>query len=347
MSHQAAHDEVAPAHAPKVYGNLLLCGIPSIADESFLKTILQTKNLGRSLFFGYGSQRMVLVELLDKEEALGMYAALRYQLPSTELISSHSSPSSLPIQKSTAKIRKAYDRYCALHPDGRSHDEIPLAELFLGTPSTLALPYSYLHFIRHRRQVIHVGWSPIEVQQFYESSGVVPVSTQRTVRDETLLMDLDAADTPSEKVGRKRPRPRSIEKGEEEAEEADPTAAPVSADTTSVPPKTVFSKDACQKCGSVDHFTRHCPGVGLSTSTLVSSLAEETSAAPDLSSSPGRVSNETHRSGAPVDPSSTTVPPADEGVSVASPRSKKNKSSDACQYCGSSEHFSRHCPQKP
>lgn len=401
----------------RVYGNLLFYRLPPIADRAFLETVLRTKNIGRSLFFGTGPNRTALVELTDKEEAIAIYDVLRFTSPPLE--SDPTIPSSMP-SSSSALSDGRWIPVSGLHKPTRRlplrverdtplPDSVPLAECYLHSPP--AVPpsaYAYLQFLRYREHRILLAWSPLAVDAFFQSGGVVPTKHIAAGGGEVSSKPAKNRPAPASDGGKKRPREASTSQvGTGHTMAVDGVVPPVAASTASSlaaavagapsPPTVVFPKGCCQKCGSSSHFTRHCTGaVALPTESTASttnaaattfspvelhptlpSMAQEEETtessgrkkrdapdtktvmnavvAPPLPSASSSSSWKDHpRHGEKIPTVSaaassmathhTGVPPHSSSSSSFATPVKESK--DQCKHCGSTEHFSRHCPSK-
>lgn len=412
---EECHPSPDPSTA-RVYGNLLFYRLPPIADRAFLETVLRTKNIGRSLFFGTGLHRTALVELTNKEEAMAIYEVLRFSSPPLEsdptipsstpsLPSSSSSLSGAPLIPVSGLNKAARRLPLRLERDVPLQDSIPLAECYLHSPPAFPLirgamesglaaekrkakeeaehsahassgasslsSYAYLQFLRYRDHRILLAWSPLAVEAFYQSGGLVPTKHTPATGASTMpakTRPTASSDGTTATTATKRPRE------ERSLHEKKPTMA---ASTVSpAHPTVVFPKDCCQKCGSPSHFTRRCTGgvvVPPTAATMASSPVDSHTttfvAHEDGDSSKGEETKESavRKHGAsdttttaidavvvpaaasPFSHSSTTTrhtevkahPPSSS--SFPSP-SKENK--DQCKHCGSTDHFSRHCPSK-
>lgn len=138
------------------------------------------------------------------------------------------------------------------------------------TTGALLSSYAYLHFLRFRDHRIHVSWSPIAVEVFYQVGGTVPESRSSEKKESGKKFHVDRSTSP--------PNYHNMNSGqidEKKKEVAHASSSPALRPPAKVSRRLgVFPNDCCQRCGSPNHFSRHCPGkqeAGASTSTRTSS----------------------------------------------------------------------------
>eukprot|EP00796_Vickermania_ingenoplastis_P010711 gene10711-7442_t len=183
--------------------------------------------------------------------------------------------------------------------------DTPLCDLFFGG----APEYAYLHFLRFRRSTIRVVWSPLPVDAFYQLGAVVPEHKAPDTRKRP-GHDQDAGPA------------HGVKRVHREVQETEADAAVVLAPPSSKP-RAFFPKNCCQKCGSPDHFTRHCDAPA--AADLL-----PTAAAEDIVSKPSPKAQQEQR----------------RAADAPQPSAPVRSSKDQCKHCGSEEHLSRHCPNK-
>lgn len=412
--HSSSSARVPPI--PTVHGNLMFFRLPPAADRRFIEAVLRTNHLGRCLFFGAGSHRTAFVELTNKEEATAMYQALRISAPPVVAPTEAPLPPInewTPISGMSTASQQLPAHVARRYP---LRETVPLADLCLGTTDTASVegasdpvqgntssstsnsaspalassssPYAYLQFIRFRDHRVLVTWSPLAVDAFYQVGGVVP--TAHPKGKEGRKKDQAVEDTPTTTTSRKRPRnveanadAKTTQKKEKEENVTLLSSSSSSPTVPAVSSQVVYPKDCCQRCGSLDHFTRHCKEtpssqptpVASTNSTLVHKTAE------DHAEQDARGTEETQRSASLVKNKKETevkgevrgsagetasllarkekkdgvssshsrnVVGGPASISTASPSTHGSAGSrgDHCKHCGSTAHFSRHCPSK-
>ncbi|CAJ1015627.1 hypothetical protein IOCL1545_000074800, partial [Leishmania shawi] len=198
--------------------------------------------------------------------------------------------------------------------------------------------FSHIPYLVWRDKPVHVVVSGVRVEDFYSSGGVVPVHHVKRSADE----EGKCNSKPKRPSTVKRPR----EDGADSTAELPPSSSraanrrAVVANTAMIAaaaataPKSLFPKNCCQKCGSADHFTRHCTSSSSSNSASVSAVPSSFVTAhankkPDREAFSATVV------------ASTPLPAKTKAKAVVQRTSK-----DQCRYCGSEAHLSRHCPSK-
>ncbi|CBZ23039.1 conserved hypothetical protein [Leishmania mexicana MHOM/GT/2001/U1103] len=356
--------EAAPALSFLVYP------VPSIADASFLQLIFRN-TVRRSLFLGFGRGRVALAELASAAVAAEVEAIIHKAAAAV----AGPEDGAAAAQDASGLAAGAAPRHGA--PERLAGDDdfehMTLADLFAPPPGSASqgsasaprqehqpsnngggtaaggesLDFSHLPYLVWRDRPVHVVVSGVRVADFYGSGGAVP---EHHVKRTT--------DAEEQRSGTKLKRPNT---GKRTRDDADSTAAlsspPVAnqqavaeeraqgsgaldaAVTAAAVPKSRFPKDCCQKCGSADHFTRHCDGSGTTTTTTSNSSGLSVAAVPCPSVAVGVDQQPQHESVAAA-------------VAAPTPRPAKAKplvqrtSKDQCKYCGSEAHLSRHCPSK-
>lgn len=350
----------------RVYGNVLLYGVPSVADRSFVETVFQTKAIGRCLFFGFKEQRTVIAELLDKTEAREILSALR--LPAAVFLGESTSKMEAKIEEmvrgvssSTRRVEEDVLQEWRLSLTGAANEDNSLADYCLGydargeSPGLETTPteahgskYCYLHFLRFRRDRVHVSWSPLAVDAFYQSGGVVPEHAPNKKAEKRTRSNDNERDGVK---GLRKKYPNDKEK-DTSGETADALTVSNQDDVsksnaTGVKVQKQFSKDCCQKCGSPNHFSRHCDGSGPGEASTVTATAENNNTPSHSESTSVTKGGAGRGSNDPVGEDRTRRQTEPVAVAVTGNTVKKPFGKDQCQFCGSKDHFSRHCPQKP
>ncbi|KAG5512311.1 hypothetical protein JKF63_07836 [Porcisia hertigi] len=336
--------------------SFLVYPIPSIADESFLQLIFRN-TVKRSLFLGFGCGRFAVVELTSAAVAAEVEAAIHKT--AAEFKGQEGGVAALQdvngAREDVAAPHGNFDCVAAAVDDDDDDDAVEhmtLADLFTpqlpspslasaSAPDREAPDFSHIPYLVWRDRPVHVVVSGVRVADFYESGGAVPVHhTKRSTDAEGGGSDrLKAGKRPRNNSG---PTPdpspsSSLPAGDMEGEAGRHPrggAAVVAAAT-----KPLFPKNCCQKCGSADHFTRHCDGSGTSRSSPSGAIAEvaSTSVAAHVATQPRRGALSA-TAGATID--------APAPLSAKAKPTLHNTSKDQCKYCGSDAHLSRHCPNK-
>ncbi|RNF07854.1 uncharacterized protein Tco025E_07305 [Trypanosoma conorhini] len=282
--------------------------LPAVADESFLSVVFDG-GVRRSVFAGFGPRRFALVELQDDARAEAVACALR--------------PAPPPHTSSGATADAAED--CTLGELFRAHIE----EAGGGAPEAGATPSCIAHLarLRFRGTPICVLPSPIALEELYSCGGKLPRHRPMKRTD---------TDGPQESAGG-RQLPQKQQRTPAEGRAAPSGEHAAESEPRSTPPRKraarhVFPADCCQKCGSTDHFTRHCDAA-------VHTIAEEP-ASPQAR--PG-----CERNNECVAPAHAGAPHTEQDTTRRQQRPTVLRSStDQCKYCGSGAHLSRHCPSK-
>ncbi|KAG5512550.1 hypothetical protein GH5_08519 [Leishmania sp. Ghana 2012 LV757] len=336
--------------------SFLVYPLPSIADESFLQLIF-CSTVKRSLFLGFGRGRFAVVELASEAVAAEVEAVIRMSAaPST---AGQQEGNAAPHDANGAAADVAA-KHGALESfaDDDAFERVTLADLFAPPPrSDLQASasaqrqerdnnkggaavnggshdFSHIPHLVWRGRPVHVVVSGVRVADFYGSGGVVPehrvkrspnakekLNTGKRPRSEA---DSAAALSPvasQQTIAKERPQ------NSRTRDATTATAAPTR--------KSPFPKNCCQKCGSADHFTRHCDGSGTSVSVAAA-------ASPPVVA---RVDKHKQQQGVP---SATAAAPIATPVQVSGKAKPvlQRTSKDQCKHCGSEAHLSRHCPVK-
>ncbi|KAG5488127.1 hypothetical protein LSCM1_08193 [Leishmania martiniquensis] len=329
--------------------SFLVYPLPSIADESFLQLIF-CNTVRRSLFLGFGRGRFAVVELTSEAVAAEVVATISKAAASAfTQEGSRADPDGAPGAAADGKVNDGVLEYFAAADDD-ALEKVTLADLFALPPrsSTQASAsaqragdggshsFHHIPYLVWRGRPVHVVVSGVRVADFYDSGGVVP--EHRVKREANAEEKLKAGKRPRVEEGStaalspiagQRAAAKECPPGSSTTDVAAAAAAPA--------PKWSFPKGCCQKCGSADHFTRHCDGRGTTVSVAVE-------AGPPVV---GRAAEEEQTL---VGSSATAVPTAATPVPLPAKAKSKTKpllqrtSKDQCKYCGSEAHLSRHCP---
>ncbi|CCW64184.1 unnamed protein product [Phytomonas sp. EM1] len=295
----------------------LVYPLPSIADESFLKTIFRCE-VRRSIFSGFGRHRFAIVELDDTERAMKISLWLSHRL-----------------MEEKGAGGDGANQPSVFLPSG--DDDRTLAQIVedvvreQAVKSNNTVDFDYLSNLTWTgRGRIHIAPSPFAIQELFDCGGVVPQNKAirgrntrqvekreaRVKREPERVAVLPPDDVPPSRLART------------EGGESSGTAT--------------FPKNCCQKCGSPVHFTRHCDGSG---APAVAEAVEQTEV---------RASDAVEKKTLKREEAGHLPPPPPRASRVddagAAGLSKKNTfvrtSKDQCKHCGSEEHLSRHCPNK-
>lgn len=316
---------------------LLVHPLPSIADESFL-SVLFHNCVARSMFFGFGRRRFAIAEL-NSDEAVGNVLTALSTTEDEAEEAEEEKQSRLPPSSALAEVDDATlenmtlsDMFTpALRPP--QHPSSASTTSAAAEQSSAAAPLDMRH-LRHlvwrNGYRVEVQVSPVSIEDFFRSGGVVPQHQEATrkKRDKKQQSSLSLCDG---------------EAVEGETEMALETSGRTgnTGSSASGPPRQVeervkklklFPSDCCQKCGSPDHFTRRCDGSGPAAAAVAVSRANEELAQKDAS---------------PTEVQATTfsaVPPPSRPPATAPAFQRVSK--DQCKFCGSEHHLSRHCPNK-
>ncbi|KPI86146.1 hypothetical protein ABL78_4801 [Leptomonas seymouri] len=309
---------VSTRHIPTAAPSFLVYPLPSIADETFLQLIFRRKVL-RSLFFGFGRGRLAIVELNDAATAHEVEKLLK---------EGASVDQGVPARPDAAATKKRAEKQEEV---AENVEDLTLADMFAapatdsGTidaaPSTAALEQlsdsgdlSHLPFLVYGGRPVHVVVSGVRVSDFYGSGGVVPEKHESKE-------DRSSSRKKSKREGAAGgKRTRDVDSEPQQPSLAGGSAAAVDA----VTPK--YPKSACQRCGSRDHFTRHCDGSGVAAAAAPATTTTTEATAETTTDKSGATASPTPR------PSLTSLAPT-----------QKKFTKDCCQKCGSPNHFTRHC----
>ncbi|KAG5487406.1 hypothetical protein CUR178_08492 [Leishmania enriettii] len=334
--------------------SFLVYPLPSIADESFLQLIF-CNTVKRSLFLGFGRGRFAVVELASEAVAAEVEAFIRR--PAAPSTAGQHEGNAAPHNANGAAADVAAEHGAlARFADDDAFERVTLADLFAPPPRSDSQAsasaqrqdcddnkggaavnggsndFSHIPHLVWRGRPVHVVVSGVRVADFYGNGGVVPehrvkrspnaeekLNTGKRPRGET---DSAAALSPvasQQTIAKERPQ---------NSRTRDATTA-----TATPTRKSPFPKNCCQKCGSADHFTRHCDGSGTSKSVAAA-------ASPPVVA---RVDKHKQQQG---EPSATAAAPIATPVQVSGKAKPvlQRTSKDQCKHCGSEAHLSRHCP---
>lgn len=282
--------------------SFLVYPLPSIADETFLQLIFR-QHVKRSLFFGFGRSRMAVVEVSSADVAQAVLTAMA---------------GGATAEASHQAAKKAKKEETTEAEAERDVTDMTLADMF-AAPTTIgdadnhsdqrdvhntvlavntSEDFSHLPCLAYRGRPVHVVVSGVRVADFYAGGGAVPEKHE---------------DKEERSNAKKKARKEKAPKEDDDATPVVPRAPKVSA----------FPKNACQKCGSLDHFTRNCDGSG-----AASAAAEPPAGTEGVDSAA---------------PSSSAPAPAASAAAVSAARSAASFPKECCQKCGSPNHFTRHC----
>ncbi|KAG5508673.1 hypothetical protein JIQ42_08461 [Leishmania sp. Namibia] len=352
--HQQQQPRCAATSTPAP--SFLVYPLPSIADESFLQLIF-CSTVKRSLFLGFGRGRFAVVELASEAVATEVGAVIRKSAaPST---AGQQEGSAAPHDGNGAAADVAA-KHGALESfaDDDVFERVTLADLFAPPPRSDSQAsasaqrqecndnkggaavnggshdFSHIPHLVWRGRPVHVVVSGVRVADFYGSGGVVPehrvkrspnaeekLNTGKRPRGEADSTPALSPVASQQTIAKERPQNSRTR----DATTAIATAAPTR--------KSPFPKNCCQKCGSADHFTRHCDGSG--TSVSVAAVASPPVVA--------RVDTQKQHQGVPSDTAAAPIATPVQVSGKAKPVLQRT-SKDQCKHCGSEAHLSRHCP---
>ncbi|XQJ24175.1 Zinc knuckle, putative [Leishmania guyanensis] len=332
--------------------SFLVYPVPSIADESFLQLIFRN-TVKRSLFLGFGRGRFAVTELTSATVAAEVEAII-HKAAVAAVGQQDSVVAPRDANGTAAEVEAAHSALERMADDD-ALEHMALADLFAPPPRSPSHAsasvhrqehqpsssstngsgsaaaggesndFSHIPYLVWRDKPVHVVVSGVRVEDFYSSGGVVPVHHVKRSADE----EGKCNSKPKRPSTVKRPR----EDGADSTAELPPSSSraanrrAVVANTAMIAaaaataPKSLFPKNCCQKCGSADHFTRHCDGSGAATGPSAAADADADTGSPRTSSA------------------TAALPfPAVAKTTVVSSFPK-----NCCQKCGSADHFTRHC----
>ncbi|CAC9436747.1 hypothetical_protein_-_conserved [Leishmania infantum] len=354
------HHSADPAAEAAPTPSFIVYPVPSIADASFLQIIF-CNTVRRSLFLGFGRARFAVAELTSAAVAAEVETIIHKAAAAVAGPEDGAAAS----QEASGLAADAAARHGALEhlADDDAFEHMTLADLFAPPPGSSSqgsasaprqerqpssggaaaggesLDFSHIPYLVWRDRPVHVVVSGVRVADFYGSGGAVPEhhvkrttdageprSSTKPKRPSTGKRTRDDADSTAALSSSPAASQRAV--AEERAQGSGAVDAAVVA-AASTAPKSRFPKDRCQKCGSADHFTRHCDGSnGASVAAVVSpSVAVGVDKQPRHEALAAEVAAPTPR-------------PAKAKPLV------QRTSKDQCKYCGSEAHLSRHCPSK-
>ncbi|CAM36486.1 conserved hypothetical protein [Leishmania braziliensis MHOM/BR/75/M2904] len=344
----ATNTSAATTPAP----SFLVYPVPSIADESFLQLIFRN-TVKRSLFLGFGRGRFAVTELTSatvaaEVEAIIHKAAVAAVGQQDRVVAPrHANGTAAEVEATHSALERMADDDALEHmtladlfappPRSPSHasasvhrqEHQPSSSSTNGSGGAAAggesNDFSHIPYLVWRDKPVHVVVSGVRVEDFYSSGGAVPVHHAKRSADE----EGKCNNKPKRPSTVKRPR----EDGADSTAELPPSSsraanrravvanAAMMAAAAATAPKSLFPKNCCQKCGSADHFTRHCDGSGAAAGPSASAAAGADTGSPRTSSA------------------TVALPfPAVAKTTVVSSFPK-----NCCQKCGSADHFTRHC----
>ncbi|KAK7194833.1 hypothetical protein NESM_000403900 [Novymonas esmeraldas] len=355
--------------------------VPSIADESFLQTIF-CGTVQRSAFLGFGRGRFAIAELTSATAAAAAVDALA-RVEAVEQRDGGRDDGTAPATASALEM---------LSSDDAALEHATLADLFTVPPppsSTAATAaaltqqqqqqqscsgdgdaapdLSHLRHLFWRGQPVRVVVSGVNISDFYASGGVVP-QHQPERRGGRGHRNTDNTHS-NTKVDDAEP---------EQADAVDTTTAIATAGDVDAAPSTSsasarrettktqsFPKNCCQRCGSADHFTRHCDGSGAGSGDAAAAAAATAAATTPAVAAGGAPAKRTRHEGESATAAAASTPAAaattarrtDAAAAAVTPTSTRplasktaplvqRTSKDQCKFCGSDAHLSRHCPTK-
>ncbi|RNF04187.1 hypothetical protein TraAM80_05292 [Trypanosoma rangeli] len=308
--------------------------LPTVADESFLNVVFDG-GVRRSVFAGCGSRRFALVELQDDACAEAVALALGTAPLSPYTNSSTIATSRGDIAEEDRTLEELFRAHVAA-AEKKSGTDVPNADTVAkggATPSCIA----HLNRLRFRDTPIHVLPSPIALEEIYSCGGQLPQHLHKNKAN---------TDRPHERAGKKPLRQKRHRTPAEGAaiSSGEPAVTAEGRQGRGGGATASSAVDACGRCGSTDHFTRHCNADGRAA---VKELAR-------LQSHPGCEDNSDGVAAAHAaalqteqdttwrqEPPKATMQQQQQQRPTALRRSK-----DQCKYCGSDAHLSRHCPSK-
>ncbi|KPA73729.1 hypothetical protein ABB37_09640 [Leptomonas pyrrhocoris] len=334
--------------------SFLVYPLPSIADETFLQLIFRSK-MRRSLFFGFGRGRVAVVELADTDTAQEVEKVLKEAAAAAAAASTaqhgpsrHEDgtvASGVPQEQQRQTAEEAEE---AEEADIANLDGLTLADVFAIPPSSAAeasaaaatekpvnasTDFCHLPFLVFRGRPVHVVVSGVRVDDFYASGGIVPEKHENkedrssTKKKSKKVRAATAAVGGGDGGGGGR-RERSAGEQPQQTSSAVVQAAATAAAAHKYP------KNACQRCGSLSHFTRHCDGSGAATTATTGPATEEGD-----EETAATTQEKFGAAAAAKVPPTPRPSPASSSAPAAQARFPKN----CCQKCGSANHFTRHC----
>ncbi|CAD2221205.1 Zinc knuckle, putative [Angomonas deanei] len=297
----------------------MLYPIPNVADESFVNEVL-LHQVRRSIFLGFGRQRFVIAEMQDAGVA---HFLAEYLLDPNKYEADPNFGGYLQMREGVLRLKGLLWR------DSQRIKIIP---------------------------------SPVTIEDFYACGGQLP--KHKFVKNAPVKGESKKAEgaAPAGKEDRTTPS-KSFPKGvcqtcgstdhftrhcdgsgpasndaNHSTEEPPVGKSPFKRERDikeeNSPPKKSFPKGACQKCGSTDHFTRHCDGSGAAETANTSAKKEEEAVTPVPEKRRKEEQEHPHQKA------------KEEWVSpkkAETPSPAKTFPKGACQKCGSTDHFTRHC----
>lgn len=319
--------------------SIIISNLPPRADADFLNVLLDG-HVKDSLWFGYQAERSAIVELDSVEYGIRL-------LEAQSAFQDARASGTLSRKGNKQKKKKSNVAEVAEDTDDLSiaqlltMGEAPADKTKKGNDAKLSSPLEASVFygdVLCDERILFFGRCSLSLTEILATAAVPGRVAQQpsnplapakaTAQKRQRLSQEVAAITGAEIVSTADDASpvEAVTKKSRADSSAGATASKQELDTT-VKSLRATGSDECKKCGSTQHLTRHCPGISAASAASTSATAPPTKV--DVTISVARV-NETEVE----HPKKAVVPLA------------VRTSKDACKYCGSELHLSRHCPKK-